>query len=78
MEEFLDGLEMVIVMVGHSEVKGRPRRSKAVFCWNARRYGRRPTKRVQVDNRARLRSRCLREISDELDGHLQQVPIVAR
>lgn len=24
MEEFLDGLEMVIVMVGHSEVKGRP------------------------------------------------------
>lgn len=24
MEEFLDGLEMVIVMVGHSQVKGRP------------------------------------------------------
>ena len=24
MEEFLDGLEMVIVMVGHSEVKGKP------------------------------------------------------
>ena len=24
MEEFLDGLEMVIVMVGHSEIKGRP------------------------------------------------------
>ncbi len=24
MEEFLDGLEMVIVMIGHSEVKGRP------------------------------------------------------
>ena len=25
MDEFLDGLEMVIVMVGHSQVKGRPR-----------------------------------------------------
>lgn len=24
MEEFLEGLEMVVVMVGHSEVKGRP------------------------------------------------------
>ena len=24
MEEFLDGLEMVIVMVGHSQIKGRP------------------------------------------------------
>ena len=24
MEEFLDGLEVVVVMVGHSQVKGRP------------------------------------------------------
>lgn len=24
MDEFLDGLEMVIVMVGHSQIKGRP------------------------------------------------------
>lgn len=24
MEEFLDGLEMVIVMVGHSQIKGKP------------------------------------------------------
>jgi UDP-N-acetyl-D-mannosaminuronic acid dehydrogenase len=24
MEEFLEGLEMVIVMVGHSQIKGKP------------------------------------------------------